>query len=517
MIFVKINDELILRNLEDQDAPTLYQLLENNRDRTSQYLVVDAGSTLDVTRVAIQQYKEDILSRKGIYVGIFVRGSLSGQIRLEVHRDSPDPRYAKFSCNLAYWLSSGQVGRGIVYKCLRVLLPYSVEHFWNDRTITRVEAEIGFDNFPSQSIVKRLGLSISGPDSATARILDIIAPHKTYFWTMDLSQSLQSQLEYNEIRYESCRHEKRSRRDSMDCETDVLNSFNQVIQEADMGNLADLIDEKLELLPQLVNNQAVLESQLMKLDNTRVIPDSDIPSSAFSIVDWNGLWVPETLNEIGEGNSCIVIHGESVVRGFNQCVQSFLKGLVPREQNRNTIVFYDGKNNEVHRWERLSPKYANGLLLDGIWYTSRAYVGIFRNAMVSSLDLWSLQLKAGRWSLVLPHNSEYFLTVKTGRRAVWKPIVQPKRFRGRRNKQLDLIEWYRVPDGIGQCIARAVLTRFGTDIIRVVVQRLEVDNHILEKLGQANIVSELITRRRGLSDQLGRMQKLYQFATTMFG
>ena len=156
MLSIDVDTDISLKMLDETHAGDLKRILVLNESRFAQFIQVET-TELSHLRNFISNCHKSTQRQTGIYLGIFFRGALGGQIRFEI--DPPfesDPRRNGY-INIAYWVASEFSGRAVAYRALRASLPVVAVFFWGSRTPTRFEALIHKDNLASQAVVSRLG------------------------------------------------------------------------------------------------------------------------------------------------------------------------------------------------------------------------------------------------------------------------------------------------------------------------------------------------------------------------
>jgi ribosomal-protein-serine acetyltransferase len=149
----RINDDLELRQLEQQHAATLFELADGNRvhlrrwmpwvDRTQS--IADVNAFIDVT---LQQSAEN----SGYHAGLWFQGELCGVIGHHIID------WANRTTSLGYWLDAAHQGKGIMAMSCRAI----VEHDFTELNLHRIIIRCATENLRSRAIPERLGFSFEG-------------------------------------------------------------------------------------------------------------------------------------------------------------------------------------------------------------------------------------------------------------------------------------------------------------------------------------------------------------------
>jgi ribosomal-protein-serine acetyltransferase len=151
--YCRVNDELELKQLEQQHAATLFELADANRvylrrwmpwvDRTQS--VADASSFIDTT---LQQSAEN----EGYHTGIWFRGRLCGVLGHHIID------WTNRTTSLGYWLDESHQGQGIMTTTCRAI----IEHDFTELNLHRIIIRCATENSRSRAIPERLGFSFEG-------------------------------------------------------------------------------------------------------------------------------------------------------------------------------------------------------------------------------------------------------------------------------------------------------------------------------------------------------------------
>ncbi len=168
MFTLAIEKEIIVRTLHPDDAEELFNLLERNRSRLRPWIHPTAlPETAQATRkftiecyfgsldpmVAIDTpYIDEVRPYfpppdPAMEMGIWVNGSLAGEVALSWLNDSP--AIAEFG----YWLAEDYERRGIITRCVRALMDHTIDHM----NIEQFLIGCALNNQRSRAVPERLG------------------------------------------------------------------------------------------------------------------------------------------------------------------------------------------------------------------------------------------------------------------------------------------------------------------------------------------------------------------------
>ncbi len=153
MPLLRVDEDVVLKILEPDDADAVFELIEANRTFLREWLPwVDANGTLEETRLFIKSTLEQREHNFGFQCSILFRGEIAGIIGY--HRIDWQNR----SVEIGYWLGEKHQGFGIVTKACRVLVDYAIYEF----RLNRVQIRCATGNKKSCAIIERLGFYREG-------------------------------------------------------------------------------------------------------------------------------------------------------------------------------------------------------------------------------------------------------------------------------------------------------------------------------------------------------------------
>ncbi|MDX1907682.1 MAG: GNAT family protein [Bacteroidia bacterium] len=166
---LEVDEEIELRPLQHEDAETLFELIENNREHLRTWLGwVNKVRTLSHSRDFINYANYDtIYSGKWVY-SIWYRGQLAGL--MDFNEASRELRQV----SLGYWLGADFQGKGIITRVCQRCLAFA----FNEKHVDKIHIKCATDNVRSQAVALRLRMGWEGieHDSGTlnGRSVDMI-------------------------------------------------------------------------------------------------------------------------------------------------------------------------------------------------------------------------------------------------------------------------------------------------------------------------------------------------------
>jgi ribosomal-protein-serine acetyltransferase len=153
LLVLKVDDEIILRELVIDTAEKLFGLIDQNREYLREWLGwVDNTSTIDDTIFYIQTlYNQDIFSDRYVFE-VRYKNELSGLI--DYHKGDS----VNLKAEIGYWLGEEFQGKGIMTKACMSLIDYG----FNKAGLNRVTIKCASGNKKSQAIPLRLNFKLEG-------------------------------------------------------------------------------------------------------------------------------------------------------------------------------------------------------------------------------------------------------------------------------------------------------------------------------------------------------------------
>lgn len=153
MIVLRIDADLVLRQLSENDATPLFFAIDRNRKYLRQWLPwLDTSQgpadTLSFIRTALDQFSNN----DGFAAGIWYKDGVVGTIGF--HRVD----WLNRSVEIGYWLSEDCQGKGIVTKACKAF----IDHAFSEWHLHRVQIRCATGNTRSCRIPERLGFVKEG-------------------------------------------------------------------------------------------------------------------------------------------------------------------------------------------------------------------------------------------------------------------------------------------------------------------------------------------------------------------
>jgi ribosomal-protein-serine acetyltransferase len=153
MLLLKVDEEIVLKILEGDDAPALFDLVENNRSYLREWLPwVDTNATIEESKAFIQSTREQYEQKLGFQCGMWFHNQLVGIIGFQ------RIDWMNRNVEIGYWISAEHQGFGIVTKSCQTLVDYA----FNEYQLNRVQIRCATENKKSCAIIERLGFMKEG-------------------------------------------------------------------------------------------------------------------------------------------------------------------------------------------------------------------------------------------------------------------------------------------------------------------------------------------------------------------
>ncbi len=152
MFGVSIRPGLELRLLEERNAPTLFAVIEENREHLRGLPFVDATHSEDDSLSFIRSSLEQFARNEGFAAGIWKDTRLVGVIgTLKID-------WLNRKVEIGYWIARDFQGQGIVTGACRAI----VNHAFTEWNLNRVEIQCATTNAKSAAVAQRLGFVLEG-------------------------------------------------------------------------------------------------------------------------------------------------------------------------------------------------------------------------------------------------------------------------------------------------------------------------------------------------------------------
>ena len=149
----QISETVFLRTLVVADAPSLFSLVDNNRNHLREWLPwLDGNACVEDSVRFIESTLVQLANEMGFQCGIFYNETLIGMCGYH-----PIDR-TNNSVTVGYWIAKNMSGGGIVTSCTRFLIDYAFDKL----SLNKVSIPAAEYNFKSRAIPERLGLVNEG-------------------------------------------------------------------------------------------------------------------------------------------------------------------------------------------------------------------------------------------------------------------------------------------------------------------------------------------------------------------
>ena len=153
LITIRIDDDLVLRQLGESDAVPLFSVIDSNRKFLREWLPwLDTSQTPEDTLLFIRTAFEQFSNNDGFAAGMWYKNSIVGTIGF--HKID----WLNRSVEIGYWLAAAFQGKGIVTKACKAFL----DHAFGELHLHRVQIRCAVGNTKSCRIPERLGFNKEG-------------------------------------------------------------------------------------------------------------------------------------------------------------------------------------------------------------------------------------------------------------------------------------------------------------------------------------------------------------------
>ncbi len=150
---LRIDDEIVLKILEPENADLLFALVDSNRLYLRQWLPwVDTNTKLENSKQFILSTQEQLKLNFGFQCSIWFRGAFAGIIGFH------GIDWMNRNVEIGYWLGEEFQGHGIMTKACRALVDYAFYEY----QLNRVQIRCATGNKKSNAIIERLGFIKEG-------------------------------------------------------------------------------------------------------------------------------------------------------------------------------------------------------------------------------------------------------------------------------------------------------------------------------------------------------------------
>jgi ribosomal-protein-serine acetyltransferase len=176
MPLLRIDDDMVLKILEPEDADSLFSLVDSNRLYLRQWLPwVDTNATLENSKLFILSTIEQHELNLGFQCGIWFHGTFAGIIGFQ------RIDWMNRNVEIGYWLGEIFQGHGIMTKACRTLVDYAFYEY----QLNRVQIRCASGNTKSNAIIERLGFIKEGMTRQAEFLYDMYVDLYIYGMTAD--------------------------------------------------------------------------------------------------------------------------------------------------------------------------------------------------------------------------------------------------------------------------------------------------------------------------------------------
>lgn len=153
MVSIIIDDSLILRTLQPEDAPELFATVDRSRENLRPWLPwVDMTTKPEHSLQYIQQSRAQQQNQEGIALGIIKDGNIIGSIGMH----NWDHHLKK--AQVGYWIVQEYEGKGILSECLKRFIDF----LFVQVKLNKIEIHFMVSNKRSAAVAERMGFKVEG-------------------------------------------------------------------------------------------------------------------------------------------------------------------------------------------------------------------------------------------------------------------------------------------------------------------------------------------------------------------
>jgi len=153
MVSILIDDELLLRTYQPDDAAALFNVISGSRAHLRTWLGwVDRTTKPEHSLQFIQQSLQDINTQQSLTLGIFRNREIIGGIGM--HNWDQELKRAQ----IGYWLAKDFEGKGIIIRSARRFLDFLFQKL----DLNKIELHFAVRNTRSAAVAQKLGAKTEG-------------------------------------------------------------------------------------------------------------------------------------------------------------------------------------------------------------------------------------------------------------------------------------------------------------------------------------------------------------------
>ncbi|UFU00429.1 GNAT family N-acetyltransferase [Radiobacillus kanasensis] len=180
----KVDEDLALKLVEPQDAPRIFELIEQSREYLRQWLPwLDVTTKVSDTRVFIKGTRAHYIENKGMTTAILYKDEIVGIAGFN------ELDWVNRTALIGYWLGKPYTGKGIMTKVVKALVNVAVYEL----KMNRIDIRIATNNYKSLSIPKRLGFTEEGILRQAEWLYDHYVDHIVYSMLADQWESIEKE------------------------------------------------------------------------------------------------------------------------------------------------------------------------------------------------------------------------------------------------------------------------------------------------------------------------------------
>lgn len=150
---IKVNETVSLKLLHVEDAQTVYNLVDRNREHLRPWFPwADTTLSVDDSKIFIEKCRDGFEQKKSLDLGVWYEGEYVGSMGFHTIRKTHE------WVEIGYWLSKDCTGKGIMTECVKAMVNYG----FNDLGLHRIQIKCDADNVKSKAIPERLGFTLEG-------------------------------------------------------------------------------------------------------------------------------------------------------------------------------------------------------------------------------------------------------------------------------------------------------------------------------------------------------------------
>ena len=152
MFIHRLDEQRLLRPVEEADGDELYEVAAENRAMLAEWMPWAPDATADSVREFIRSTRRQLAANEGFQAVIVSDGQIVGMIGF------PRLSWVDRSCEIGYWLAGQAQGHGTMTLAARALTEHALV-VWK---LNRVAIRAGVGNVRSRAVAERLGFTFEG-------------------------------------------------------------------------------------------------------------------------------------------------------------------------------------------------------------------------------------------------------------------------------------------------------------------------------------------------------------------